>query len=152
MNPGEPSERELDDARTLQRDLADAFTAAQHPSDADCLDEVRRICELTRIAINDEQCHAILQQIERYAECFFLTDDEIPWTWHTSEAYAGLRGLLQRLAKALELRLTCLEARRRSLEVSGSNEVARPRPATARFASVAPGTTTRASSTRSSRA
>jgi hypothetical protein len=118
MARSEPSTRELEDALSLQRDLAEAFALAPERSDAESLDEIRRLCELARITVNDGPCHDFLRLIERHAEGFFVTDDNVHWDWHTPGRYAKLRALLIRLVSALGLRVCCLQIRQRSAEVS----------------------------------
>jgi len=118
MDLAEPSDRDLEDARILQQDLVEIFTTPRASSDADRLDEANRICQMLRIAIEDQPCHSCLRQIERYSAEFFVTTDDVGWTWHTPTGYAKLHGVLLRLVKAVGLRLTYLNARRRSSEVS----------------------------------
>lgn len=130
-----PPARDLDDARSLQRDLAEVFASPQRRSDAEKLDEVRRLCGLARIVVDDEFCHACLQEIERYAESFFIADDEnVHWAWHTPARYARLRALLLRLVNAFGIRLTCLRIRMHSAELSEQiRSTARQVPAPSRI-------------------
>jgi hypothetical protein len=125
-----PSAHDLEDARSLQSDLAAVLRSAQDRSDAEILDDVRRVCQLARITVDDEPWRVCTQNIERHAECFFVVDDNVSWAWHTPARYARLRSLLLRLVDALATRLTHLENCRRWADRSTPR---RPRPAT-RFA------------------
>ena len=113
------SSRDIDDARSLGSDLIEIFTFPQRgQSDADTLEEVRRICQIAAIAIDDSRCHAQLRDLERFAGYFFLSDDqEVCWAWHTACGHARLRGLILRLLRVFELRLRYLRTYARSADV-----------------------------------
>lgn len=134
MDPSAPSAQDLADARTLQEDLLEVFALSRNRSDAESLEEIRHLCQLARIAIEDPQCEAYLLQIERYAERFFVADDAVDWAWHTPARYGALRALLLHLIHAFGFRLKYLELRRRARCSGTGNRSVRPSAAAARRA------------------
>jgi hypothetical protein len=135
MDRNPPSARDLHDALSLQQDLLEVFASPQPRPDAESLDEVRRICALALITIDDAQSHAYLDQLERHAESFFIADDRVDWAWHTAERFAKLRDLLLRLVRGLGLRLNYL--RLRSTEISREHDRHADRRQVRRFAAAA---------------
>lgn len=119
MDLGEPSDRDIADTRSLQRDLKDLLTEPERgmSDDVERMEDIRRVCLLARLTLQDQACHRYLRELERYAECFLLVEDNPCWEWHTAKRYEKLRSMLSRLLRAFEIRLDCLVMRKRSVEI-----------------------------------
>jgi hypothetical protein len=67
-HPASCSERDLQEARLLQRKLRELFREAQPGNpDTESLKEMRRLCDRALVAVDDEFCQDQLCEVERHA-------------------------------------------------------------------------------------
>ena len=70
--PASCSDRDLQEARLLQRKLRELFHDAQPGNpDTEPLKEMRRLCDRALLAVDDEFCQDQLCEVERHAENLF---------------------------------------------------------------------------------
>ena len=70
--PASCSDRDLQEARLLQRKLRELFHDAQPGNpDTDSLKEMRRLCDRALLAVDDEFCQDRLCEVERHAASLF---------------------------------------------------------------------------------
>ena len=111
-------ERKLHDARELQRDLRTVFST-HIPGEADeqALEDVRRLCALSALTIDDFGYHRELRELERYAGYLLSEDGRRRWGSRGAGGVERLWDITKELLKALHRRLENLELRRQSARV-----------------------------------
>jgi hypothetical protein len=71
-HPASCSDRDLQEARLLQRKLCELLHEAQPGNpDTESLKEVRRLCDRALLAVDDEFCQDQLCEVERHAVSLF---------------------------------------------------------------------------------
>ncbi len=116
------SERTIEDARSVCRDLREIFVERNFPEGT--LEEVQRLCGIARLVIDDRYCEYELQLVERYAS-HLLQGNTAQWGTGPIPGDVYLRELI------IEL-LTFLDRLLRTRALSARSAKARSRAAMAR--------------------
>jgi hypothetical protein len=107
------SNRDIEDARALQRELRSLFDASESESDGEQkLAQVRRLC--AALALDDAYSREALRAVENYAGYYFGGQNQDA---HSGVRRSRLRALILTLLEALQTRLLEIEARRQMLAV-----------------------------------
>jgi hypothetical protein len=109
----ENSNRDIEDARSLHRELRALFDSSQPEADGEQkLAQVRRLC--ASIGLDDAYLREALRAVENYAVYYFRGEDQDA---HSGTRRSRLRALILTLVEALQTRLLEIEARRQMLAV-----------------------------------
>jgi hypothetical protein len=101
------SNRDVDRARALHREIRQIFELRPIREDARTLEEVQRLCELTKATLDDAYCKDMMRALGACAECLFTADQV------GADEYASIQALIQSLLAVFEGRLQDLERNRR---------------------------------------
>ena len=109
----ENSNRDIEDARSLHRELRALFDSSQPGADGEQkLAQIRRLC--AAIGIDDAYLRDALRAVENYAVYYFRGEAQDA---HSGTRHSRLRALILTLLEALQTRLLEIEARRQMLAV-----------------------------------
>jgi hypothetical protein len=101
------SNRDVDRARALHREIKQIFELRPIREDARALEEVQRLCELAKATLDDSYCKDMMRALGACADCLSTADNA------GAGEYASIQALIQSLLAVFEGRLQDLERNRR---------------------------------------